>query len=110
MDMAHLDAVSDEVCRKILKVLCETDTDIKKKAFSCLWAYKNNGRFVAARAQGNTSGIKRKAVETVPEVKVCKNCGDGFLEENNDDEACAYHPGRPGYRLLLLADLVDMYR
>jgi hypothetical protein len=107
-DMARLSEVSDQVCRKILTALCEVDADIKTKAFSCLWAYKDNDRPRTSEGQESTVGAKRKVDDALPELFICKKCGDGFLEEDNEDEACFYHPGTPSPVPLCCEDLADM--
>ncbi|KAB5575651.1 hypothetical protein GE09DRAFT_1281479 [Coniochaeta sp. 2T2.1] len=92
----RLEKVSDEALRRVLTALCESDPDIEKKASKCLDAFISDeyrSHLDGSERQEATAGTKRKADESLPEVFVCQNCGDGFLEEHNDDEACFHHPG-----------------
>jgi rubrerythrin len=95
--MARLEKASDEVIRRILVTLCEDDEEIEKKALTCLDAYateKYRSHLDGSeRQQDGTAGTKRKADESLPEVYLCRQCGEGFLEEYNNDRACFHHPG-----------------
>jgi len=98
--LERLDKASDEVIRRVLTALCESDHDIRKKASKCLDAFESEKKYEShidgserQQATGSGSGTKRKAEQALPEVYICENCGDGFLEEHNSDEACFHHPG-----------------
>ncbi|OIW29739.1 hypothetical protein CONLIGDRAFT_343301 [Coniochaeta ligniaria NRRL 30616] len=103
-DIAELDHVSGQVCRNILKALCEANPEFHHQARICLWEY---GRLQDALSHDSPedalrrpnvfqvkTGTKRKADESVPELRTCKKCGWGFLDEfNKSGEACCSHPG-----------------
>lgn len=95
--LERLDKASDEVIRRVLSALCESDDDIREKASRCLAAFESEKKYEShvdgSERQQSTTGTKRKAGESLPEVYMCENCGDGFLEEHNDDRACFHHPG-----------------
>jgi hypothetical protein len=93
----RLNKASDEVIRQVLTALCESDNDIREKASKCLDAFESEEMYQShvdgSERQRAAAGIKRKAEEAIPEVYICENCGEGFLEELNNDKACFHHPG-----------------
>ena len=94
--VTRLEDASDDVVRRVLKTLCESDPDIENKASSCLDAFMLDAyrtHLDGSERQRVTAGNKRKVDESLPEVYICKNCGAGFLEEQNYDSACFHHPG-----------------
>ncbi|OIW29741.1 hypothetical protein CONLIGDRAFT_343303 [Coniochaeta ligniaria NRRL 30616] len=97
--VARLEKASNEVVRRILTSLCESDAEIEKKVIACLDAFVSElGEYGShldgsERQQESEAGTKRKADESLPEVYICRQCGKGFLEEHNNDGACFHHPG-----------------
>ncbi|EPS43968.1 hypothetical protein H072_2034 [Dactylellina haptotyla CBS 200.50] len=70
--------------RTILRLLCDNNFGVKSKAqelHSTIVALQENG-----------SGDSKKRTRDA-EVLFCLKCRDCYVEEDNDDEACAYHPG-----------------
>lgn len=90
--MSRLERAPNEVIRRILTALCEKDPETEKKALKCLIALAKYYDKSEGRAEISTD-TKRKADGPIPEVHLCKNCDEGFLEEDNKDDACCYHPG-----------------
>lgn len=95
----RLEKASDAVVRRILTALCETDPKTSETVIACLDAfaseeYQSHLDGSERRQQEDPKpGTKRKAEEDVPKVYICGQCGEGFLEEHNNDRACFHHPG-----------------
>lgn len=89
---SRLDSAPNEVIRQILRAVCEKDPVIKKKALNCLDQYAEYYD-ESERQEEVTVGTKRKAQPPFPIVHLCVNCGEAFLEEENEDDACCYHEG-----------------
>jgi hypothetical protein len=91
--MSLLDRVPDEVIRKIFTALCEKDPETEKKALKCLKAFAKYNKKKSEQQAEVSADTKRKAEGPLPDVHLCENCDEGFLEEDNEDDACCYHPG-----------------
>ncbi|KAH8908894.1 hypothetical protein BR93DRAFT_976991 [Coniochaeta sp. PMI_546] len=95
--VTRLEKASNEVIRRVLTALCESDAEIEEKASACLDAFTSDHYRShvdgSERQQELKAATKRKADESLPEVYICRNCGEGFLEEHNGDRACFHHPG-----------------
>lgn len=94
----RLENASDAVVRRILTALCETDPTISERVIACLDAfeseeYRSHLDGSERQQEAPKPGTKRKAGEDVPKVYICGQCGEGFLEERNNDRACFHHPG-----------------
>lgn len=96
--VTRLEKASNEVIRRVLTALCESDAEIEEKASACLDAFTSEHYRShvdgSERQQELKAATKRKADESLPEVYLCRNCGEGFIEEHNGDRACFHHPGR----------------
>ena len=69
--------------RAILLALCD-DPAVLKRALNHYSALK--------AADNPTTGLKRKAYN---DLFVCVQCDEAFTNEDNTEESCRYHPGKP---------------
>lgn len=75
----------EHIVRTILRTICHEDSDIKPRTSDYL------DKFDAMLADTTSSSGKRKA--SGPEITLCVNCENPFIEAENSDAACLYHPG-----------------
>jgi hypothetical protein len=76
----------DHVVRAILIAICNS---IPQRSKTLEYLDKITNVESASTASPKKS-LKRKAKS---EIKICVQCQDAFNEDENDDEACRYHPG-----------------
>ncbi|KAF3905141.1 hypothetical protein ABW21_db0206957 [Orbilia brochopaga] len=73
-----IQAAPEAHIRALLRLLCESDYEIKKTAI-----------------EHPSEGSKKRKRNGDPEILYCFQCEDCFVEEDNTDTSCAYHPGEP---------------
>ncbi|KAK6346674.1 hypothetical protein TWF696_006792 [Orbilia brochopaga] len=82
-----IQAAPETHVRALLRLLCESDYDIKKTAIEI------NTKMV--ELQHPSDGSKKRKRNGDAEILYCLNCEDCFVEEDNTDTSCVYHPGEP---------------
>ncbi|KAF3937414.1 hypothetical protein ABW19_dt0207566 [Dactylella cylindrospora] len=95
-----IDTAPDQHVRTILRLLCESSSEIHQKAEE-FYATVKEFQGVPENTTNPSSGSnKRKRDEDVV-VLYCINCDTCYIEEENDEKACSYHPGEyePDYDL-----------
>ncbi|KAK3935499.1 hypothetical protein QBC46DRAFT_397417 [Diplogelasinospora grovesii] len=88
MDALYL--ASDKTVRAILTALCD-DSEVKDKALAYLDRLEPEAK-VKARAPGMGESINKKR-KAESEIKICVQCDDTFLEDDNSPRNCRYHSG-----------------
>ncbi|KAF3904790.1 hypothetical protein ABW20_dc0103561 [Dactylellina cionopaga] len=84
-----IQTASDQHVRTLLRLLCESDYQIKheaQKLHDTVVSLQSNSK--SSSSAGDSKKRGREA-----EVLYCIKCEDCFIEEENHDKACAYHPG-----------------
>ncbi|KAH8908893.1 hypothetical protein BR93DRAFT_966919 [Coniochaeta sp. PMI_546] len=86
--MARFHKASDATVRRVLTALCERDPETEMRALRYLGALE-------ARTAAEVASKKRKVEEEPPEINLCKNCGETFVDDGRDARAppCCSHPG-----------------
>ncbi|KAJ6258257.1 hypothetical protein Dda_7176 [Drechslerella dactyloides] len=82
-----IQAAPEAHVRTLLRLLCESDFDIKKTAIDI------NTKIVELQHPSDGSKKRKRTGET--EILYCMYCEDCYVEEDNTATSCAYHPGDP---------------
>ncbi|KAF3226741.1 hypothetical protein TWF191_004564 [Orbilia oligospora] len=103
-----IQTASDQHVRTLLRLLCDSDYNIKSRTAefhgmienlqptgtstsSSLLLNNHNHNHNNDSCCSISSDRKRKRDPL--EIFYCVNCKECFMDEENDDEACSYHPG-----------------
>ncbi|KAK6343527.1 hypothetical protein TWF730_011117 [Orbilia blumenaviensis] len=91
-----IQTASDQHVRTLLRLLCDSDYNIKSRTAEFHGMIENlqpadTSLAIDSTCCGISSDRKRKRDPL--EIFYCVNCKECFIDEENDEEACSYHPG-----------------
>ncbi|KAF3115590.1 hypothetical protein TWF706_005709 [Orbilia oligospora] len=100
-----IQTASDQHVRTLLRLLCDSDYNIKSRTAEFHGMIENlqptvttSSSLLINNHNHNDStccsiSSDRKRKRDPLEIFYCVNCKECFMDEENDDEACSYHPG-----------------
>ncbi|KAK6512993.1 hypothetical protein TWF506_009155 [Arthrobotrys conoides] len=100
-----IQTASDQHVRTLLRLLCDSDYNIKSRTAEFHGMIENlqptgTSLIINSTTSASTSttpccsiSSDRKRKRDPLEIFYCVNCKECFMDEENDDEVCSYHPG-----------------
>ncbi|KAK6336984.1 hypothetical protein TWF718_009771 [Orbilia javanica] len=93
-----IQTASDQHVRTLLRLLCDSDYNIKSRTAEFHGMIENlqpTGTSLIIESTQSCCSISsdRKRKRDPLEIFYCVNCKECFMDEENDEEACSYHPG-----------------
>ncbi|KAK6525911.1 hypothetical protein TWF281_010954 [Arthrobotrys megalospora] len=91
-----IQTASDQHVRTLLRLLCDSDYNIKSRTVEFHGMIEtlqptSTSLIIDSTCCSISSDRKRKRDPL--EIFYCVNCKECFIDEENDEEACSYHPG-----------------